>query len=74
MHATEGRLCYGQSICAASRAQIVPAIDSALKKYGSSDRSRKAKLHKDQPAHFRASTISAAEAQEQLQTQIDEFF
>jgi hypothetical protein len=74
LNADASRHTKSQVTAAASREHIVPVITSALEKYGKGDRRQKARLHKDQPAHFRASTISALEAQQQLQTQIDKVF
>jgi hypothetical protein len=51
----------------ASRDHIVPAIDSALEKFGSQPSPRrKAKLHVGTPSHFESQPISVTEAQHQL--------
>lgn len=49
------------------RDHIVPAIESAIKKFGSQPiRRRKTKLHEGIEPHFKSQTISVAEAQRQL--------
>ena len=52
----------------ASREHIIPAIESALEKYGNTPRARrKARLHDNVAPHFSGEVISVDEAQHILQ-------
>lgn len=57
----------------ASRAHIVSAIESALRKYGTS-RATRAKLHEGMAPHFEAEVISLEEAKSRLEAHIAKLF
>lgn len=58
----------------ASREHIIPAINSALPRFGKSARPRKSRLYTDLAPHYIAETISVVEAQQWLDAQIADLF